>query len=213
MNPENSREQRPRGRPFKPGTSGNPGGRPRVVAEVRELARAHGAEAVEALVQLMRRGAREETRVRAAEALLDRGYGRPAQAITGDGENPLALLVEQGDGLLARLQRLAGGDPAGAAEPGHLPLGKVVEAESRALASGRCAAEVQEPRGEAIEGRAGQGQPPSPPDAPGCSWEPFGALPVATLTPEQQRELEANQQRARDEEAARREQARLMGLF
>ena len=35
------------GKPFQKGKSGNPGGRPRVVAEVRELARAHTAEAIQ----------------------------------------------------------------------------------------------------------------------------------------------------------------------
>ena len=34
-----------RGRPFQKGQSGNPGGRPKVAAEVKELARVHTAEA------------------------------------------------------------------------------------------------------------------------------------------------------------------------
>ena len=38
---------------FKKGQSGNPGGRPKVVAEVKELARAHTGEAVETLVSIM----------------------------------------------------------------------------------------------------------------------------------------------------------------
>jgi Family of unknown function (DUF5681) len=39
--------------PFEKGQSGNPGGRPKVVAEVRELARAHTGEAVATLVSIM----------------------------------------------------------------------------------------------------------------------------------------------------------------
>jgi hypothetical protein len=38
--------------PFQPGQSGNAGGRPRVLAEVRELARAHTASALNALVEI-----------------------------------------------------------------------------------------------------------------------------------------------------------------
>ena len=41
------------GKPFKKGQSGNPGGRPKVVAEVKELARAHTAAAIETLVAIM----------------------------------------------------------------------------------------------------------------------------------------------------------------
>ena len=41
------------GRPFKKGQSGNPGGRPKVIAEVKELARAHTGEAIETLVSIM----------------------------------------------------------------------------------------------------------------------------------------------------------------
>ena len=39
------------GKPFRKGQSGNPGGRPKVVAEVKELAREHTAEAIETLKQ------------------------------------------------------------------------------------------------------------------------------------------------------------------
>jgi hypothetical protein len=54
---QNSREQQlrrrhaaPRGRPFKKGQSGNPGGRPKEIKDVQTLARSHTAEAIEALL-------------------------------------------------------------------------------------------------------------------------------------------------------------------
>jgi Family of unknown function (DUF5681) len=73
------------GKPFKKGQSGNPGGRPKVVAEVRELARAHTGEAVQTLVSIMtNHKAAPAARVSAANALLDRGYGKPPQHITGE---------------------------------------------------------------------------------------------------------------------------------
>ena len=73
------------GKPFKKGQSGNPGGRPKVVAEIRELAREHTGEAVETLVSIMTNPkAAPAARVSAANALLDRGYGKPPQHITGD---------------------------------------------------------------------------------------------------------------------------------
>ena len=67
------------GRPFKKGQSGNPGGRPKVVAEIRQLARERGPEAIAALVKVMTEGKSEAARVAAATALLDRGWGRPNQ--------------------------------------------------------------------------------------------------------------------------------------
>ena len=39
--------------PFEKGQSGNPGGRPKVVAEIKELARAHTGEAIKTLVSIM----------------------------------------------------------------------------------------------------------------------------------------------------------------
>ena len=45
---------RGKGRPFKPGQSGNPGGRPRVLRDVQELARQKSPEEIEALSNIMR---------------------------------------------------------------------------------------------------------------------------------------------------------------
>ena len=74
------------GKPFQKGRSGNPGGRPKVVAEVKELARAHTREAIETLVSIMSNPkAAPAARVSAANALLGRGYGKPPQHITGEG--------------------------------------------------------------------------------------------------------------------------------
>lgn len=66
--------------PFKPGQTGNPGGRPKVDVRVTELARAHTEKAIQTLVNALDN---ERTAVAAATALLDRGWGKAAQAITG----------------------------------------------------------------------------------------------------------------------------------
>ena len=67
---------------FKKGASGNPGGRPKADTSLRDLAREHTAEAVAALVTIMRsKKAAAASRVSAAIALLDRGHGRPVQAM------------------------------------------------------------------------------------------------------------------------------------
>jgi hypothetical protein len=63
-----------------PGQSGNPGGRPEIAAEVRDLAREHGSNAIARLVALMD-SQNQTVALRAAEAVLDRGYGRPLQAM------------------------------------------------------------------------------------------------------------------------------------
>ena len=73
--------------PFQPGQSGNPGGRPKEVGEVRALARQYTGQAIATLAAIMLDdSAKGSERVAAATALLDRGYGKPAQAIVGGGE-------------------------------------------------------------------------------------------------------------------------------
>jgi hypothetical protein len=62
---------------FKPGQSGNPGGRPKVVAEVQDLARQHAPAAIVELARLALKAKNETVRVAAIRELLDRGYGKP----------------------------------------------------------------------------------------------------------------------------------------
>ena len=72
------------GKGFMPGQSGNPGGRPKENAEVRDLARQHTKLAIERLVfWLESDNARASTS--AATAILDRGWGKAPQAIEHSG--------------------------------------------------------------------------------------------------------------------------------
>ena len=69
---------------FAPGSSGNPGGRPKDEARVAELARSYTTEAIDTLVELMRHGKDERVRGTAAQALLDRGWGKPKVEVVND---------------------------------------------------------------------------------------------------------------------------------
>jgi hypothetical protein len=71
---------------FEKGKSGNPGGRPKVLGEVQALAREYTAEAVETLRDIMRdKEAAPAARSYAANAILDRGYGKPSQTVNMTG--------------------------------------------------------------------------------------------------------------------------------
>lgn len=83
-----------RGRPFKKGQSGNPGGRPKGELALREAARKHCPEAIRRIAEIMRSSTDERVVIHAAEVLLERGYGKPVQAVavSGDGEGgPISM--------------------------------------------------------------------------------------------------------------------------
>jgi acyl-CoA reductase-like NAD-dependent aldehyde dehydrogenase len=63
---------------WQPGQSGNPSERPKILFEIRALARQHTEAALKTLAEIMgNQKAPASARVAAAAHLLDRGYGRP----------------------------------------------------------------------------------------------------------------------------------------
>lgn len=88
---------------FVKGQSGNPGGRPKN-SELRELCQAKTKEAVNTLMRIMQnKKAPAASRVAAACALLDRGYGKPIQAIQHSGDMTHFHATELTDGELANI--------------------------------------------------------------------------------------------------------------
>ena len=86
---------------FRKGQSGNPGGRPKVLGEVQELARQYAPKAIVELARLALKAKNETVRIAAIRELLDRGYGRPRQAmeLSVPADNPLQLLLDEIDAL------------------------------------------------------------------------------------------------------------------
>jgi HEPN domain-containing protein len=62
---------------FIKGHSGNAGGRPKDEHNISALARSYSMEAIETPVELMRNARDDRVRGTAAQALLDRGFGKP----------------------------------------------------------------------------------------------------------------------------------------
>jgi Family of unknown function (DUF5681) len=82
--------ERDSGGRFKKGVSGNPGGRPRTPASVIEATRALTTKAIETLEHMLDNGENEMTRVRAAEILLNRAWGTPAQHVNVENKTSYA---------------------------------------------------------------------------------------------------------------------------
>ncbi len=77
---------------FVPGASGNPGGRPKLPAEMREIFQSRGLEAAEILVKHLR-ASDPRVSVAAAREILDRAYGKPVQSINVDKEERIKLIA------------------------------------------------------------------------------------------------------------------------
>ena len=115
-------KRRPRGRPFRPGQSGNPGGKVKkevavAIMDMRQMARSYTAEAVQKLVELMRGEVKVGDRVHpvpvqtqgwAAAELIDRGWGRAPQGLEVTGANGGPIEVEERTAREYVLGRIAG---------------------------------------------------------------------------------------------------------
>ena len=63
-------------------------------ANLRSLARSHTKSSLDTLTGIASSGESESARVAAAIAILDRGWGKPSQPVTGeDGECPIVVEI------------------------------------------------------------------------------------------------------------------------
>ena len=74
-----------------------PNGTPkkRTTIDLGSLARSHADNAISTLAGLMKDGLEESTRVRCADILLDRGFGRPKQETTNEVKGELRILMRK----------------------------------------------------------------------------------------------------------------------
>ena len=73
---------------FRPGISGNPGGRPKMPEEFRQLARENSIPALQVVVNILKNPASaNKDRLKAAEIILDRAWGKPVQGVEMSGRD------------------------------------------------------------------------------------------------------------------------------
>jgi hypothetical protein len=112
---------------FKPGQSGNPSGKHGSFHEVQKLARELAPAAIARLGYWLK-SKNAKASILAANSLLDRAYGKPAQAITGADGGPIqlanAVQSMTDEQLLERVaqiaaKRLSKGSPDGGSSSGE----------------------------------------------------------------------------------------------
>lgn len=84
------------GKGFQPGQSGNPGGQPKGLSEFKQAMRDLSPRAVDLIKAALESGEPEREQW-AVDQVLNRAWGKPAQAVTGEGgEGPAVLVVRTG---------------------------------------------------------------------------------------------------------------------
>ncbi|MEP6959636.1 MAG: DUF5681 domain-containing protein, partial [Nitrospirota bacterium] len=85
---------------FKPGVSGNPGGRPKLTPqqkaeefELMEAFRSHSSAALDVIGILMRSADRDSVKLAAASFIIERGWGKAMQPVMGEHGGPIQHIV------------------------------------------------------------------------------------------------------------------------
>lgn len=111
---ETAADEKVVGRPFEPGKSGNPGGRPKGLAKtVREVLGRAAKEGEDASIILAEfwanvmadPNAKMEHRIKASELLADRGWGKAPQYAPIEDEDPLDLSAERTSALAQEMDK------------------------------------------------------------------------------------------------------------
>jgi hypothetical protein len=97
---------------FEKGQSGNPGGRAKYVLPdgrtLADVAREHTVAAIETLVCVMTSGDTSAAQVSAANAILDRGWGKPKQDLGLDVTEDAADVIASARARLLGIEALKG---------------------------------------------------------------------------------------------------------
>jgi len=78
----------------RPGAGRKPGAVSKAKRELAAMAQDHAEQALRVLAEIMASGESDAARVSAANSILDRGYGRPFQAVklSGDADSPVQVV-------------------------------------------------------------------------------------------------------------------------
>ena len=96
------------GRPFPPGVSGNPSGRPKALREYQEWLAANALDKAKEVLLGCLDHPDGRVRMAAVKEIADRLFGKAPQAITGEDGKPIAIAL--GVELLSALRKLATSD-------------------------------------------------------------------------------------------------------
>lgn len=89
-----------RGKPFEKGKSGNPGGRKKVPEDIKQAFREQSPKALEVLTYIVNNPeAKDSDRIKAAECILDRAYGKPSQEVSLDMNSIPQVVFVGGDNV------------------------------------------------------------------------------------------------------------------